>query len=148
MKYIITEQQYTLIYEALGVPESILESAEEFYNIFLEHIESIKDKRDEYNFDGDVDITLGGRKKINIDSYSVKLEVNEFEEYDESPKVISMGMSQDFAFDRELMMKRVSPSTKAEFSITYVANPNWNQVRYMKSFWKTKWNMSHLWLTK
>ena len=115
MKIIITERQLKYINEALGVPDNILEAAEAVFDIFLENIKSITDKQSEYHFDGDLDIELGDKKKIKIDGYELEVTVNEFSQIKGKPVIISMGMSQSFRFDREVMMKRVEESTTAEF---------------------------------
>ncbi len=81
MKYIITESQYNLINEALGVPESILEAAEEVYGMILNDLKSITQKEDEYEFYGDIDITLGYKQKIYLDSYKLIVEINEIDEF-------------------------------------------------------------------
>jgi hypothetical protein len=36
-----------------------------------------------------------------------------------------MGMNQSFTFDRKILMKKISPSKIAEFSINFVANLDW-----------------------
>ena len=64
MKIIITESQCRIINEALGVPDNILNAAEELFNIVAQNIKSINYKSDDYNFEGDVDIELGYNKKI------------------------------------------------------------------------------------
>lgn len=138
MKYIITKKQYNLISEALGVPDNILDAAEEFYNIFLEDFRSITRTKEEYEFTGDVDITLGGKKKIHIDEYTLRIEVNTFDEFEDTPKISSMGMGQSFMFDRDILMKRVQPSTEAEFSITFVANPDFEYNELYEEFVKNK----------
>lgn len=138
MKYIITKKQYNLISEALGVPDNILDAAEEFYNIFLEDFKSIIRTKEEYVFTGDVDITLGGKKRIHIDEYTLRIEVNTFDEFEDTPKISSMGMGQSFMFDRDILMKRVQPSTEAEFSITFVANPDWEYNELYDEFVKDK----------
>ena len=138
MKYIITEKQYNLISEALGVPDNILDAAEEFYNIFLDKLKHINEKKNEYEFEGSVDIILGDKKKIKIDEYFLRIEVNEFDEFNEPPQVSSMGMGQTFMFDRQIFMKRIEPSTKAEFSITFVANPNWEVGELYNEFLTNK----------
>ena len=58
---------------------------------------------------------LGDKKKINIDGYTLKVDVEEYPEYTEHPRITSMGMGQSFMFDRNLLMKRIDPSTEAEF---------------------------------
>ena len=125
MKYIITESQYNLINEALGVPESILEAAEEVYGMILNDLKSIRQKKDEYEFYGDIDITLGYKQKIYLDSYKLIVVVNEIDEFKEDPKIASMGMSQTFRFDRDIKLKTIKPSSKATFTLTYIVNSEW-----------------------
>ena len=69
MRIIITNKQHKLIMEALGVPDSILDAAEEFYEIFLNDLKGINTKEEEYNFNGNVDVTLGDRKKIKNNEF-------------------------------------------------------------------------------
>ena len=140
MKYVITQEQYNLISEALGVPNNILEAAEEFYEIFLNDFKSIEDKEDEYRFNGYVDIILGDKKKIKIDEYTLKVEVQEHEEFDEHPQIASMAMGQEFIFDRDIMRKRTDPSTNAQFSMTFIANPNWEPKELYEEFLRNKEN--------
>ena len=77
MKIIVTKEQHEVINEALGVPNSILEAAEDLYGVFADNLRSITDKEREYDFQGDLDIVLGDKKKIRIDEYNLKIEVNE-----------------------------------------------------------------------
>jgi hypothetical protein len=134
MKIIITEKQHKLIREAAGVPDSILDAAEEFYNIFLEKIRTIDIKEDKYVFRGNVNVEMGGNKKININSYDLIVEIKEFDEYDDEPKIASMGMGQEFEFDREIYMKRVKETTEVNFQITYIVNPNWQPEELYNEF--------------
>lgn len=138
MKIIITERQHKLITEALGVPDSILEAAEEFYDIFSEDIRTINTKEDDYNFSGNVDIELGGKNKIKIDGYKLLIEINEHDEYKDIPKISSMGMGQEFEFDTDIYMKKISQTTEAAFQITYVVNPNWQPEELYKEFTSDK----------
>ena len=134
MKYIITESQYNLINEALGVPESILEAAEEVYGMILNDLKSIRQKKDEYEFYGDIDITLGYKQKIYLDSYKLIVEVNEIDEFKEHPKIASMGMSQTFRFDRDIKLKTIKPSSKATFTLTYIVNSEWEPQQLAQEF--------------
>lgn len=140
MKYIITEQQYNTINEELGVPENIYEAAIEFYDLFLEDIKTIRDKRNEYKFYGDVDITLGSHKKIKITEYSLTIKIHEPDDYEESPQIATMGMGQTFIFDRDIMMKRTNESTIAEFSIDYAVAPDWEPHQLAEEFDKNRIN--------
>jgi hypothetical protein len=125
MKIIITENQLKFINEALGVPENILDAAEVLFDIVANNIKSINQKENEYKFSGELDFELGGKKKIVIDSYELRVEVEEIENYDDEVVIMSMGMAQSFKFDREVMMKRIQPSSTAEVSITFGVSEDW-----------------------
>jgi hypothetical protein len=140
MKVIISEKQYGQLKEALGVPDNILEASEKFYEIFLRHLQSIKNKSDEYNFSGDFSesIVLGGKKLINIDDYELEVKVVEVDTFSEKPKIVSMGMSQSFAFDTKIMMSRVSESKTADFNMTFIVSPDWKPEELAEEFIRDK----------
>lgn len=125
MKIIITESQCRIINEALGVPDNILNAAEELFNIVVQNIKSINYKSDDYNFEGDVDIELGYNKKIVIDHYELLVDVKNYDGYEGDVDIASMGMSQTFKFDKDIMMKKIKPSTNASLTITYVVPEEW-----------------------
>jgi hypothetical protein len=125
MKIIITESQLKFINEALGVPDSILTAAEEVFDIVVNDVKSIDEKEDTYAFSGDLDFELGDKKKIVIDGYELTVNVEELDGYDGNVLIMSMGMGQSFNFDREVMMKRIEPSTTAEIEITFGVSENW-----------------------
>ena len=125
MKIIITESQLKFINEALGVPDSILTAAEEMFDIVVNDVKSIDEKEDTYVFSGDLDFELGDKKKIVIDGYELTVNVEELDGYDGNVLIMSMGMGQSFNFDREVMMKRIEPSTTAEIEITFGVSENW-----------------------
>jgi hypothetical protein len=125
MKIIITNKQHKLIMEALGVPDSILDAAEEFYEIFLGKLKGINTKESEYDFNGNADVTLGDRKKVKIEGYTLNVEVHVIDDFSETAKIASMAMGQQFQFDRNIYMKKIKETTTANFSMTYVVNPDW-----------------------
>ena len=125
MKIIITESQCRIINEALGVPDNILNASEELFNIVAQNIKSINYKSDDYNFEGDVDIELGYNKKIVIDHYELLVDVKNYDGYEGDVDIASMGMSQTFKFDKDIMMKKIKPSTNASLTITYVVPEEW-----------------------
>jgi hypothetical protein len=138
MKIIITNKQHKLIVEALGVPDSILEAAEEFFDIFADKIRTITDKRKEYDFQGNVDIVLGSKPKIKIDEYNLEVSVNNLKDFNKTAKISSMGMGQNFKFDREIYMKRIEKTMKAEFLINYVVGDDWNIEELYNEFISNK----------
>lgn len=140
MKVIISEKQYGQLKEALGVPNNILEASEKFYEIFLKHLQSIKNKSDEYNFSGNFSesIVLGGKKLINIDDYDLEVKVVEVDTFFEKPKIASMGMGQSFVFDTKIMMRRSSESRTADFVMTFIASPDWRPEELAEEFIRDK----------
>ena len=142
MKIIITESQLKFINEALGVPDSILETAEEVFDIVVNNIKSIDEKEDTYAFSGDLDFELGDKKKIVIDGYELTVNVEELDGYDGNVLIMSMGMGQSFNFDREVMMKRIEPSTTAEIEITFGVSENWEPHELYDTI--TKERVKHL----
>jgi hypothetical protein len=124
--FIITESQLKLITEALGVPDAILDAAEMLYDIVERDIKTIHSVEDEYNFEGDIDLELGDKKKIKIDSYELKVEIEKVEGHGDGVlDIISMGMSGGFGFNRDVYMKETQPSTTLELTITFAVGENW-----------------------
>jgi hypothetical protein len=123
---VITESQLKLITEALGVPDYILDAAEMLYDVIEKDIKSIDSVEDEYEFDGEIEFELGDKKKIKIDSYELKVEIEKVEGHGDGViDIISMGMSGGFEFNRDVYMKESQPSTTLELTITFAVGENW-----------------------
>jgi len=125
MKIIITENQLKFINEALGVPENILDAADMLYDIVERDIKSIDRIQDGYEFDGDIEFELGDKKKVMIDSYELKVNIEEIEDQEGVLDIISMGMGGAFGFNRDVYMKETQPSTTLELTITFAVGENW-----------------------
>jgi hypothetical protein len=125
MKIIITESQLELINEALGVPDYILDAADMLYDIVERDIRSIDTIEDNYEFDGKIKFTLGDKKKIKIDSYELKVNIEEIENQEGVLDILSMGMAGDFGFNRDVYMKEVEFSTTLGLTITFAVGENW-----------------------
>jgi hypothetical protein len=128
---LITEKQMKtlskkLISEALGVPDYVLDAAEILYDKVKEHIQSIDDAQEEYEFDGYVDFVLGGKKKVEIDSYKLKVNVEEFNGYEGVLDIMSMGVAGKFNFNRDKYMKENEMLSLLELTITYAVGENWD----------------------
>jgi hypothetical protein len=128
---LITEKQMKtlskkLISEALGVPDYVLDAAEILYDKVKEHIQSIDDAQEEYEFDGYVDFVLGGKKKVEIDSYKLKVNVEEFNGYEGVLDIMSMGVAGRFNFSRDKYMKENEMLSLLELTITYAVGENWD----------------------
>jgi hypothetical protein len=135
---LITENQLRLITEALGVPDTILDAAEKVFDSVAQDIKSIRTKKDEYTFRGNVGVQLGDKKKIDIDDYELTVNIQQPDGYDEEPQITSMGMAQSFYFDRSIMMKRIQQSSTAEIEIDYVVPENWKPSDLYTSLMKSK----------
>jgi hypothetical protein len=135
---IITESQLRFLTEALGVPDSILESSEDIFNMVAEDIKTINSKKDKYTFENDVDIVIGDKKKINIDKIILTVTVEHFDGFEGKPEIVSMAMGQTFHFDRKVMMKRIEKSTVAEMDITFGVGDEWEPTDLYESLMKEK----------
>jgi len=132
MKIIITENQLKFINEALGVPENILDAADMLYDIVERDIKSIDRIQDGYEFDGDIEFELGDKKKVMIDSYELKVNIEEIEDQEGVLDIISMGMGGSFGFNRDVYMKETEPSTTLELTITFAVGENWEPEGLIK----------------
>ena len=125
MKIIITENQLKFINEALGVPNNILDAAEMLYDIVERDIKSIDSVEEEYEFDGEIELELGDKHKVMIDSYELKVKIEEIEDQEGVLDIISMGMGGSFLFNRDVYMKETEPSTTLELTITFAVGEDW-----------------------
>jgi hypothetical protein len=125
MKIIITENQLKFINEALGVPDNILDAAEMLYDIVERDIKSIDSVEEEYEFDGEIELELGDKHKVMIDSYELKVKIEEIEDQEGVLDIISMGMGGSFLFNRDVYMKETEPSTTLELTITFAVGEDW-----------------------
>ncbi len=146
MRIIVTKEQHKIIKEALGVPDSILDAAEELYDFFADNLNSITYKESSYEFKDDIDVVLGDKKKIKLDEYTLDVEVQEVDNFNErlntegNVKIASMGMSQQFRFNRDTMMKEIQPSVTAGFNISYYASSEWKPEDLYNEFVRDKNN--------
>lgn len=138
MKIILTENQLRLIKEALGVPDSILNVAEEVFNMVSVNLKTIDTKEDKYVFNNYPNYELGGKKKIKIEEIETTINIEHYPQHTGKPEVISMGMGQSFYFDRDIKFKRTEQSTTAELEVTFVVGDEWEPYELYTSFNKNK----------
>ena len=81
---------------------------------------------------------MGGKKKIVIDGYELTVDVEELDGYNGEVVITSMGMAQSFTFDREVMMKRIEPSTTAEIKISFGVSENWEPHQLYEALMRNK----------
>jgi hypothetical protein len=136
MKIIISESQLNYINEALGVPDYILDAAEMLYDVVERDIKSINKIENEYNFDGKIDFVLGNKKKI--DSYELKVNIEEIEDEEGVLDIISMGMGGSFGFNRNVYMKENEPSSTLELTITFAVGETWEPEGLIKKMEEEK----------
>ena len=135
---LITENQLRLITEALGVPDNILNTAKEVFDMISVNLKTIDEKEDEYTFTNYPHYELGDKKKIIIDEIELTVNVEEFPGYDGKPDIMSMGMRQKFYFDRDVKLKRSEPSSTAEIEITFGVSSDWEPYELYSTFVKNK----------
>ena len=138
MKIIISESQLNYINEALDVPDYILDAAEMLYDVVERDIKSINKIENEYNFDGKIDFVLGNKKKIKIDSYELKVNIEEIEDEEGVLDIISMGMGGSFGFNRNVYMKENEPSSTLELTITFAVGETWEPEGLIKKMEEEK----------
>jgi len=107
-KIIITEKQMDLMVtqllsEAVGVPKSIIESASELYEIVLSQIKNL-DRHDTKQVFYEEDLNLSISDYI-IDELDLTVTIDEIDGYDGPVVMASAGVSNDFTFDRNVLMK-------------------------------------------
>ena len=107
-KIIITEKQMDLMVtqllsEAVGVPKSIIESASELYEIILSQIKNL-DRHDTKQEFYEEDLNLSISDYI-IDELDLTVTIDEIDGYDGPVVMASAGVSNDFTFDRDVLMK-------------------------------------------
>lgn len=107
-KIIITEKQMDLMVtqllsEAVGVPKSIIESASELYEIVLSQIKNL-DRHDTKQEFYEEDLNLSISDYI-IDELDLTVTIDEIDGYDGPIVMASAGVSNDFTFDRDVLMK-------------------------------------------
>ena len=140
MKIIITESQLKLLNEIVGVPENILQAAEKLYSEVEKHVKSINTKEEEYEFDGSLNVEMGGKKKIQITDYKLTVKTEEIENYNGKPDIVSMGVLQAFMFDRKILMKVSEKTSKLELVINFVVSENWEPYELYETIEKDKIN--------
>lgn len=136
---LITESQLRLITEALGVPDNILDAAETLYEIVERDIKTINTIEDEYIFDGDIDLLLGDKKKIKINSYELKVNIETVDGHGDGViDIISMGMAGTFQFNRDVFMRENQPSTTLELTITFAVGKEWKPYQLIEKMEEDK----------
>jgi hypothetical protein len=124
MKIIITESQYNLIKEAVGVPENILEEGKKLYEIVASKLKSITSTKEEYFFENiDIDLNVSD---VNFTHLNLIVKVDELEDYDGvEPVIASMGVGNEFNFDEGIMMQINAETSTIDLFIQFIVPEGW-----------------------
>lgn len=123
-KIIITERQMDLIVknllsEAVGVPEHIIESAEELYEIVTNQLKRLND------YGSNQDFTVDGLNlKISdyvINSMELNVAIHEPDGYEGPVVIASAGVANQFKFDKKILMKVHKEDNEIELRLNFVA---------------------------
>lgn len=131
MKIILTENQYKILNEALGVPEGILDAASDLYEIVGNFIKGIYDKRDEYIFNRSVNLNIAD---YHINSLDLHVNVEHIPEYEGKPEIAGMGMGQNFTYDKKVQLKVQILDKEIELHITFVVGDEWETEDLYEKF--------------
>ena len=83
-------------------------------------------------------MVLGDKKKVTIDSYELKINIEEIENEEGVLDIISMGMGGSFGFNRNVYMKENEPSSTLELTITFAVGENWEPEGLIKKMEEEK----------
>lgn len=141
-KIIITEKQMdlvvkTLLNEAVGVPEGIIESAEELYEIILNLLKGMDDYDTTQTFtENNLDLTISDYK---IHELGLSVEINEMDDYDGPLVMMSAGVANVFNFDKKILMKVHKLDNEIELQLSFASDgDNWDADDVYNYFSKDK----------
>ena len=135
MKIILTETQYKVLNEALGVPEGILDAASDLYEIVGYFIKGIYEKKEEYIFNRSVDLNIAD---YHIDSLDLHVNVHHIDEYEGKPEIASMGMGQNFTYNRKVQLKVQILDSEIELHLTFAVGNEWEPEDLYERFTKDR----------
>ena len=129
-----------LLSEAVGVPEGIIESAEELYEIILNLLKGMDDYDTTQTFtEKNLDLTISDYK---IHELELKIQIHEMDDYDGPVEIISAGVANQFKFDRKILMKVHKEDNIIELSVDFASNgDNWDSQEIYDCFTKDKVDM-------
>ena len=144
-KIIITEKQMDLMVtqllsEAVGVPKSIIESASELYEIILSQIKNL-DRHDTKQEFYEEDLNLSISDYI-IDELDLTVTIDEIDGYDGPVVMASAGVSNDFTFDRDVLMKVHYKDNSIDLYLNFISpESGWEPQEVYQFFIEDKVNL-------
>ena len=133
MKIIITESQYKLIKEAVGVPENIIQEGKKLYEIVASNLKSITTTKENYLFKNiEIDLTISD---VNFTHLNLIVKVNVLEDYEGVEPVIAvMGVGNEFNFDEGIMMQINAETSTIDLFIQFIVPEGWQPSDLYNSF--------------
>ena len=137
MKIILTESQFKILQEAVGVPEGILQAGEELYNLVSDELKTINSTEESYSFEiEDKELKISD---VMFDSINLEINVEEVEDLPfEHPIIASMGVANEFNFDEGVMLQVNAKSGVINLNVNFIAPEDWEPEDLYKEFTKDK----------
>jgi len=137
MKIILTESQFKILQEAVGVPEGILQAGEELYNLVSDELKTISSTEESYSFEiEDKELKISD---VMFDSINLEINVEEVEDLPfEHPVIASMGVANEFNFDEGVMLQVNAKSGVINLNVNFIAPEGWEPEDLYKEFTKDK----------
>ena len=136
MKIILTENQFRVLQEAVGVPEGILQAGEELYNLVSDELKTIDTTEENYSFKIYSDLVISD---VTFDNINIEISVEEVEDFPyEHPMIASMGVGNEFNFDEGVMLQVNAKSSTIDLVVNFIAPEGWEPEELYNEFTKDK----------
>lgn len=136
MKIILTENQFRILQEAVGVPEGILQAGEELYNLVSDELKTIDTTEESYSFNIYSDLVISD---VTFTKINLEIVVEEVEDFPyEHPVIASMGVGNEFNFDEGVMLQVNAKSSEINLVVNFIAPEGWEPEELYNEFTKDK----------
>ena len=136
MKIILTENQFRILQEAVGVPEGILQAGEELYNLVSDELKTIDTTEESYSFNIYSDLVISD---VTFTKINLEIDVEEVEDFPyEHPVIASMGVGNEFNFDEGVMLQVNAKSSEINLVVNFIAPEGWEPEELYNEFTKDK----------
>lgn len=136
MKIILTENQFRILQEAVGVPEGILQAGEELYNLVSDELKTIDTTEESYSFKIYSDLVISD---VTFTKINLEIDVEEVEDFPyEHPVIASMGVGNEFNFDEGVMLQVNAKSSEINLVVNFIAPEGWEPEELYNEFTKDK----------
>lgn len=137
MKIILTESQFKILQEAVGVPEGILQAGDELYDIVSNELKQINFREENYKFKvKDQELKISD---VTFDNINIEISVEEVKDFPyEHPMIASMGVGNEFRFDEGVMLQVNAKSSTIHLVVNFITPEGWEPEDLYKEFTKEK----------